>query len=320
MSVTICYISARLDNRFEWALDALINQGFLSNPDERIIYVDYHYRNQNRDGFGFYKEVNGRFEIDDVLLHTDPMPSVWYGDSRLTKENWFDASSFRNTALVHCRTKYICYLDDLSLPLPGFVDAVRNACHGNKTITLGRYAKAMNMVVENGNLKSIGEITGKDARMIYGDRERNAKGGELFGCSLVAPIEAFLEIGGWPSSLCGSLGFEDCITGEVLSNAGYNFIYNPRMMTYESEELHHVGERFLKHDWHFVDGKPVQGGNGGSDMSHAALNIAKQSKRFDNGYDIRALREHMLNGGTWPDYLGKNPIHQWFTKQLLSEM
>jgi hypothetical protein len=133
----------------------------------------------------------------------------------------------------------------------------------------------------------------------------------LYGCSCAMPVEALLSIDGWGEMICDGMGFEDCLTGIVLGNAGYQLRYDKRMMTYESEEDHHVEPSLRREDY----------GTSPDDKSHRALEIAKSSKRFENGFGeggIRALRERILAGEPFP--IKRIPEHEWFTGQPISEM
>lgn len=316
--LTIAYITMREEPHIEWFLDSLRRQ-LTSDLEFNVVVVTHHP----------ITWMNVDFPDRNKTKFVRPKPSVWQGDTRLTKVPWFDASGPRNTSLCYAPDGWICYVDDLSVLMPGWLNAVREAMAGNY-IALGAYRKVKNLVVENGEVKSFtphlnneGVDVGIDSRIYYG-REGEAvpaTGGMLYGCSVAMPVEALLTINGWPEDLCGGLGSEDYCCGLALENAGYTFKYDRRMMTLESEEHHHVGPVFRKEDWHFENGVPVVGGNGGSDKSHAALNIAKQSKYFPNSFGeggIRELRRKILAGEPWP--IPASPDRDWFTKQLLSEL
>ena len=256
-----------------------------------------------------------------VIRHVPPMPCVWSGPHRLTKQNWFSVSNARNTALCLAPGPFIAFVDDLSVLLPGWLDA---ALEARDYIGAGAYSKVKDLVVEDGLVKSFTPYpSGVDSRLgVVKNEVQEIDGGGLFGCSLAGPIEAFLSVNGWPSDLCDSLGFEDCITGIVLQNAGWKIKYDKRMMTYESEELHHVGEVFRKEDWHKNEaGEFVTGGNGKDDKSHSVLNIARQSKNFPNSFGeggIRELRRRVLAGEPFP--IPQSPDREWYSGKLLSEL
>jgi glycosyltransferase involved in cell wall biosynthesis len=252
------------------------------------------------------------------IVRTCPKPCVWQGEHRLTKYDWFDASNGRNTALCLAPDGYICYVDDLSVLMPGWLKAVREAMEGGY-IVCGAYRKVKDLVVENGEVKSFTPFPGgMDTRIGEEGKAIPCTGDWLYGCSVAMPVEALLTINGWPEDLCASLGSEDYCCGIALSNNGYSFKYDTRMLTLESEELHHIDIPFRKEDWHFENGVAVVGGNGKDDKSHAALNIARQSKNFPNHFNIRELRASILAGNLFP--IDPNPQHEWFTKKHLSEL
>lgn len=263
-----------------------------------VIAVDSHFQ-------------GGILEVCKNGIHTSPKPTVWQGEHRLTKENWFAAANARNTALCLCKTTHIAYVDDLSVLQSGWYQAAREAAELNDTITCGAYLKVKSLVVENGVAVSYDTYPGgMDNRLKHARTEISQCGGNwLYGCSLVAPVDALLAIDGW-GEYCDGLGFEDCCTGLVLANAGYKLRYDKRLMTLESDELHFVEPPMLRSDY----------GISPNDKSHAALNIALQSKTFDNGYvgGLRAERERVLRGE--PFTVRNNPQHEWYSGVHLSEL
>lgn len=320
--LTVAYLTMRKEPRIEWFLDSLHRECGGNYEGIKVVVVyssDFppiiHF------GVKFMEKVAE--QSNGTVLFTRVKPSVWQGPHRLTKDEWFDASNARSTALCYAPDGWIAYVDDLSVLMPGWLNAVKMAMIGNY-IALGAYKKVKKLCVENGEVKSFEEFPGGiDSRWSYGsDHEAVfATGGMMYGCSVAMPVEALLTINGWPEDLCGGLGSEDYCCGLALENAGYRFKYDRRMLTLESEEDHHTGPVFRKEDWHFENGIAVPGGNGGSDKSHAALNIAKQSKYFPNSFGeggIRALRDRILAGESFP--VPSSPDRDWFTGKLLSEL
>lgn len=302
MNLTIAYITSRKNSRFEeWFIPSLLRQ--LGGDRPRIIKIDRHATAPET------REIGGL----EVLIHP-PKPSVWSGPHRLTKDqDWFSAASYRNTALCLCHYSHIAYVDDLTVAGPNWWQAVKQAAHLDDTITCGLYQKVRNLVVENGIPVSYEQpASGIDNRMqIAHDDDGPCKGEWLYGCSLVASVEALLSVDGWPSAICDGMGFEDCLMGIVLENAGYKFRFDKRLFTLESEEAHFEEPPMKRSDY----------GVSPDDKSHRALNIAKQSKTFDNGFGeggIRALRERVLAGEAFP--VKGTPDREWYTGTLLSEL
>lgn len=313
MSLSLAYFTNRRQPMIHWMLDAMRYHG---GDGINLIVVDFYHseRNQNDE---VWKRVNR------IGKHVPPHPNVWNGPSRLTKENWFAASTSRNTAILNCETSHLLMVDDLSVPTSGFFKHAREAAATN-WVVCGSYRKVNRLKVSDGQIESFDDHPqGHDSRLRYRPKNiHKCSGSLLFGCNLVAPVEAFLKIGGWPSDLCDGLGGEDYCCGICLENAGYQIMFNPAMQTYESEELHHVEPAFKKDDYHFDNGRVVKGGNGFSDKSHSALSIARASKHFNNACfgvgGIREARNKTLAGE--PVHFDMSPTHDWYTKQPLSEM
>lgn len=245
------------------------------------------------------------------------MPSVWQGNHRLTKQDWFDASASRNAALCHAPDGYIAYVDDLSVLSPGWLLNVRQAMNF-PGITLGAYKKVKNLVVKDGEIISYDkDSVSVDSRWYYGSDNGSVpcNGDMLYGCSLVGPVEAFLTVNGWPSALCAGLGMEDVIMGQVMENAGFKFNYNRNQLTIESEEHHHLEPAFRRECFEKHPNDPT-------DKGHAVLNMAKGGlKVFPDHWGeggIRKIRQDTLAGKPFP--IPTAPLHEWHTGKLLSEL
>lgn len=300
-SLTVCYLTSRHDCKIKWWFDSLAKQ---IKPEDniKVIVVDF-----------WQNERNGDFPIwtQTPIKHVSPKPNVWQGPHRLTKENWFAASNARNTALCLCDTEWIAYCDDLSVLTPSWLEAVRRSMQGNY-IALGAYKKVRNLVVEDGNIVSFEEFPGGvDARLRHPGDVISCGGDWLYGCSLAGPVEAFLSVNGWPE-MCDGLSFEDAPMGICIGNTNrFSFRYDKSMLTLESEEDHYKEKPFIRSDF----------GISPRDKSHAALNIAKQSKWFPSYFEaggIRELRERVLRGEPFP--IQRNPMHEWFTGKPLAEL
>lgn len=305
--LTFAYTTCRQHPQLTWFMDSLKLQ-LQAHPEleYRIVVVDF-WSDQRAWA---YPEI----------IFTKPMPNVWNGHHRLTKENWFNASASRNAALCHAPDGYIVYVDDLSVLLPGWLDAVLQA---KDYIACGAYKKVRNLVVDNGIITSfLPWPPGEDNRLKHVKEDvTNCGGNWAYGCSLAGPVEAFLSVNGWPNDLCGGLGFEDVLMGIVMANAGWSLKYDRRMMTYESDELHSVEPSFRREDWHMENGVAVFGGNGGDDKSHRALHIAQSSKSFANSFGdggIREIRRKVLAGEPFP--VIQVPDREWYSGKLLSEL
>lgn len=242
-------------------------------------------------------------------------PNPWQGKHRLTKEDWFAASNSRNTLLCHARGSHIAYVDDLSVLMPGWFNAVKQAVAGNY-ICCGSYQKVSKLSVKDGKVIAWEDAKNSEGKPVGLDNRRNVQmpdladcGGHwMYGCSVVIPINMLLAINGWPEDLCDGHGFEDVLTGLCLKNNGFPMKFDKRMMTLESEEHHHIEKSFRREDY----------GKSPNDKSHAALGIAQQSKSFPNTYNVAEMRQTILNGGEFP--VRQIPDREWYTKKHLSEL
>jgi glycosyltransferase involved in cell wall biosynthesis len=346
MHLTIAYFTSRKEPKIEWFFESLHRETGGKYDGIRIVIIDLH--NADRDIICGVPEC-GMDELKEELAeappsrsyaltwapdvwHQPPKPTVWQGKHRLTKEDWFAASNARNTAICLAPDGWIAFVDDVSVLLPGWLARVREAMNHPKRITCGAYRKVKELVVEDGYVKSFADHPGgRDNRMAavkcdYLDKfalgpvvamDRVSlpvpcAGNWMYGCSLVAPVEAFLEINGYPEALCDGMGFEDVIAGIMLEKKGYSFAYDPRMMTYESEELHHQMPVMKRSDY----------GVSPNDKSHAVLNAARNGHGWHPNYfgeeGIRGLRSRVLRGEPFP--VVQIPAHEWFTRTPLSEL
>lgn len=307
--LTISYLTARKNPQIEWFYDSLENQ-IISTGIERhsisLVIVDF-YRNE--------RELPLPKNIGRVHW-ISPKPSVWNGPHRLTKENWFDAAGSRNTSICLAPDGWLAYVDDLSVLSPQWLSNVIASMKWNG-VTLGAYRKVKSLVVENGLIKSFDEswTGGKDSRWSVGSDSGSVacNGDMLYGCSLLAPVEAFLSVGSWPE-ICSGLGMEDVAMGQAMENAGWPFMYNRNMFTYESEEHHGLEPAFRRESF---EKHP----HDKTDKAHAVLNMVKNGvKYFENYYEggIRKMREEVLSGKPFP--ILNNPQHDWHTGVALKDL
>lgn len=309
--ITIAYMTGRVSPMIEWFFDSLHVQTLGTYVDVRVVVVDFHKDHKSREAWGrlFERVVNGGGEV----LHVEPKPTVWQGKHRLTKVDYFAAANARNTALCLAPDGHIVYVDDLSVLQPGWWNSVREASGKNDTVTCGAYRKVLKLRVESGHVVEFENYAnGNDVRMLNLEAGKiyDCHPGWLYGCSLCAPVDAFLRINGWPEA-CDGVGYEDCITGIVLSKHGIKFAYDTRMVTWESEEGHHSGHHYRRWDK----------GVSPNDKSHAILRIWTNASKFDNYFGdegIIGLRRRVLAGDPFP--IVGIPEHDWFDAMPLREM
>lgn len=302
MHITFAFLTSRVDPKIEWFLDGLNKQLGSDYTNVKIVVVD------------FYADQPGRKDTLDKAAHwplvvVPPKPTVWQGPSRLTQDDWWAAANGRNTALCHAPDGWIVYVDDLTVLTPHWLQSIRLAIHGGYVV-IGAYKKVNNLIVENGEAKSYTPYS-EDCRLKQVSQDLTpCQGGWMFGSSS-GSVADYLKVGGWPEYSDG-LKFEDCLMGIGMVNAGIRLVYDRRMLHIESEELHHGGKVFVAKDK----------GISPKDKSHAALDIANNSKFFANTHahpgGIAALRREILAGGSFPAVT--EPSLDWYDKQPLSEM
>lgn len=300
MHLTIAYMTNRRDCRAEWFYDSLQREiaDFSEQLQIRTVMVDF-YADERWGSFGFQ-------------YHVTPKPTVWQGKHRLTGRDYFAPSNARNTALCLAPDGWLLVVDDLSVLMPGYLKAVRQAMKEGYGVC-GAYKKVNNLKVEKGQVVSRDESpSGVDSRWPHGrdDTAVAIGGGQVFGCSLCLPVESLLAINGWDED-CDSMGSEDYITGLFLERSGLPLRYDRRMLTLESEELHHVEKPFLR----IIKMKP-------SDASWAILNQTRSGERTKSACyyheGLREVRRRVLAGEPFP--IVTQPSHDWRDGQPLSEM
>jgi len=316
MHLTIAYFTSRKNPAIKWFFDSLNRETGGDYTKIRVVVVDFWAKNRTECvddiAHGSERIVAG----GGACYCTPPKPTVWQGEHKLTKEDWFAASNARNTAVCLAPDGWIAFVDDVSVLLPGWLKQVREAMAGDqKTVTLGAYRKVKDLVVENGNVVGFTDHPGgHDNRFGHGsdDQGVDCAGNWLYGCSLVAPVQAFLDINGWPEAWCDGLSFEDCICGIMLSKKGYSFRYVRSMMTYESEELHAQLPIMKRSDY----------GVSPNDKSHAVLHAARSGNGWHPNYfgeeGISGLRARILAGEKFP--IVQIPEHEFYTGTPLKDL
>lgn len=316
--VTVVYLTCRREPRFAWWARSLHRQTGGNYAGLRVVIVDF-YAEAHREGDGWTAEQARarRAEFRELCpcpdyVHTTPIWNTWQGPHRLTREHWFAKADYLNAAVCYAPGDWLVSCDDLSVLMPGWLDAVREAVTRNNIVTCGAYRKVNCLAVMDGEVHGFRDHpTGIDRREARaGGRVIACRGNWMFGCSFAAPIDVLLRVNGWPQ-LSNGLGFEDSPNGLVIEKAGTAFVYDPRMMTWESEEDHHVGKPMVRSDY----------GQSPQDKSHAFLELANNTNRWTNFFGpegLAGVRSRVLAGEPLP--IIREPTHEWFTKRALSEL
>jgi len=298
----------RREPHFDWFLQSLARQCIPS--EQPVIIVDFYADEPGR------KESVMAINPGFPITHVTPKPSLWQGKHKITQSECFDAGNARNTALCLARQMYIAWVDDLSVLQPTWYSSVHAATSRN-AITLGTYRKVAKLDVKDGLIVSFQDFPrGHDPRVPHFKTNRPTQCDQrmLFGCSLLAPVETMLDLGGWPETLCAGTGYEDCVMAIVIRKHKIATFFDPMMQTIESEEGHKIDPPFNR--WDPCTCTPCS--NPRKDKSHAMLKVASGWEKVDNGYDMRSLRNSILSGGSFPIPVG--PATEWFTGIPLQDL
>lgn len=251
------------------------------------------------------------------MRRSEPKPTVWQGKHRLTKDDWWAAANARNTAIALCKTDWIAFVDDRSVLAPTWLEAVVAAMDGNYAVC-GPYEKRVGMTVENGYIKNGGIITGQDNRLAYVTQHwtdprhkltnpYDCPGNWWYGCSTALPLEWALQVGGYDET-CDGLSGEDYVFGLMLQNNRFPIKYDTRMAIVEDRTADKLGPTMIRRDK----------GTSPDDKSHELLNMLRDQREAQHGFDLRKLRAAVLAGNPWPKPWG--PTKDFYDGQPLSEM
>jgi len=298
-SLTVAYITSRFNPKLEWFLDSLKNQ-LKAGESVEVIIVDSFPDCHTHD-----------HQIPNISkIQVQPKPTVWQGEYRLTKDNWWAKSNALNTAICLCKTEWISFLDDRCVLLDGWLERIKSAMAGNYAVC-GSYEKRINMTVENGVIQNGGIITGKDCRDM-GVTQPIPCGGEwLFGCNFALPLEWALNVNGFEELLDG-LSSEDTQFGAMLSNNGYPLKFDVKMKIIEDRTSSEIGaamKRTSKERW----------GNDEQDKGHEAIRRFHGNKQAQHGFNIRELRAKVLAGEPFPIPDKTKEHRDWFDGMLIKD-
>jgi glycosyltransferase involved in cell wall biosynthesis len=318
---SIVFATHRAEPRFDWFADRLSAQ--LDGARAEVVFVDG--RHDATRARRLERIVAGRFPFQ----HVPPKPTPVNGRFRITQRDYHAASSARNTGIVCSSAPYVVFVDDVSVLMPGWLEAVQRAARAEMVLA-GAYEKRWEMVVERGELRSSRtHAAGRDVRWAQGDDRVPVPipGGQLFGASCGVPRELLLEVGGF-DELCDLVGGEDYDLGLRLEFASVPIHYGRQMLTVESEELHRQSEPALRLD-KIVDeefyrqrlfdfGVERRTTDGRCDNSHLILDIrygTRRSRSLGNYYDLAELA-----GTDLLDLVERLPRYHWFDQQPYVEL
>lgn len=290
--LTIVYTTARKEPKFDWFLDSLINQLY-PGEETRVICVDHYLPS---------KQTKLILKGGVTCLTVHPKPSIWKGEHRLTKEDWWSKSNDLNTGIALCETEWIAFCDDRSLLGRHWLQSIRHAMDDTYAVC-GSYEKRANMQVVNGVITEEGTLLGDDTRSsgLY-DFD------SWYGGSGALPLDWCLAVNGFSEDLCDSLGSEDSMFGVTLRNNGFPVKYDSRMRIIEDRTPGEIGGALKRADK----------GISPNDKSHAIVELFRHATVSHNSYYLRYMRDTILNGGDFPAPSASD--RDWFDGQPVSEM
>lgn len=322
--ITICYVTARVNNNFNWFWDGLLAQYKMHlGTDIELIVIDL-WKNE--------RDLDLTNDCNIATKHISPLPSPWQGENQISREMWFACANTRNTGFVYAKYDYIAFCDDLTVLDSNWFDALIEGYNSN-SIILGSYQKALNVKVENGKLLSC-DIESSDPRLylLAGQTRKEIDGGNLFGCSFAMPVQKGLEVNGF-DCLTDSIGYEDQVFGERIKKTGVKFIYDKRLFTTESNDNINENTIIKRHDPmlgfdkymeilnRFGIRQSVYPRDANKDCSHIIVEVAKTlpPKAVYNFFSLKELRERVKAGETISITDMNYPLNTWYDNKHISE-
>lgn len=274
-SLTLVYTTSREKPQFNWFLDSLDRQ---LNDDERpaiIIVNSYH----SIDRFPYAGGYAGK------VINTLPKPTIWQGEHKITRDEWWAKSNALNTGICLCKTEWIAFVDDRSVLAPTWLDSVKRAMEGEYAVC-GSYEKYANLQVVGGEAKG-GELLGEDTR-----RPGCYDFDSWYGGSGALPLEWCLAVNGYSEEMCDSLGSEDSQFGTTLLNSGYPVRYDSEMRIIEDRTPGQIDGALKRADKNSHLGQRAK--------SWDIVRCFRDKTSSQNSFDIRNLRDRVLSGEPFP--------------------
>lgn len=234
--LSIIYATSRKEPMFEWFVEYICKE-YNNNVTDEIIFVDvFLYFDENRREH-LSNIVNNRFKY----IHLEPKPCMWYGPHKKTKTNFFDASSTRNSGLIACSGEHVVFIDDLSIPTPGWISYHKKAAE-DEVVLAGLYDKVYDLKIENNLVVGYRQQDSIiDGRVNYTDNDYvPIGGGWCFTGNLSVPYKLIEKINGF-DEIYARHGTEDCDFGVRLENAGAKIFLEKKCKVFEDQYLHWNG-------------------------------------------------------------------------------
>lgn len=259
-NLTICIVTCRQNPQLDWVFNSPQVEG------ASLLAVSSMISTVHTDTF------NGR------TCKIVPPKTPYFSKHQINK-SWTKSASL-NTALCYCQTEWILFLDDRSILVAGFIDAVKCAMAGNYVMA-GSYEKRTGIVFSNGAITKSGSVIETDQRpeQCNGQNPVKAPGIWLYGCVTLLPLEWALNVNGWSETWTNGIGFEDAIMGLTLERNNYPIYYDQRAKVIQDRTPGKCEPTMKK----YPTPKRVKD----------PFAEAKLSTRSANPYDIRQLRNEV---------------------------
>lgn len=291
-SLTIVYVTARHEPKIEWFLDSLRRETGGDFSNTKIIIVSTYIPET------LYADIRT----------VPPKPTIWQGEHRITKEDWWAKCNALNTGIALCDTEWIAFVDDRCVLSHGWLQCIQDSMIHNYAVC-GSYEKRANMKVENGEIIDGGELLGQDIRTQRGFPHRTA---DWYGGSGALPLEWCLRVNGFPEDVTDGLGFEDIAFGILLRNNHLELYYDSRMRIIEDRTPTEIGGALKRAS------KPSPTDDKFQAKDYRILDFMHSSVTSGNSYNLTELREKVLRGEPFPP---PTASHQdWFDGENIADM
>lgn len=298
-SLTIAFLTARHDPKLHWFMESLDRETGNDYSNTKVIVVSTYDPPIERWKPHWEKSVQ----------LVKPKPTIWSGDHRITKENWWSKCNSANTAIALCDSEWLGLVDDRSVLAHGWLQCVQDSMIHTYAVC-GSYTKHANLGVVKGEVTDEGSILGGDVRKQLGYPVPSY---DWYGGSCALPLEWCMKVNGFPEDICDGLGFEDVAFGILLKNNKFPIRYDSRMKLFEDRTQ---GQ---------IDGALKRASKPSPDPDRPLLAkdyqiLAKMNASFSSGnsFNIRELRDKVLAGEPFPPPTASH--YDWFDNQPIAEM
>lgn len=324
-AVTIGTITLRPNPQFQAMANGIAcNLQRMSAPFEWIVVDGMLWYDESARRDALRRAVNDRFSF----RHVFPKPTVWQGPHRLTKRDYFDMCSARNTVFIHAEHPYVIFLDDCTVPAPEWL---QDYAQGSPSqTTAGTYVSVHSLKQdENGAVVDFDPVQDfQDHRLLDQPQGGPCQGGWMYSGNLGVPLDVALAVNGYDEEYSGQGSCGDCDFGIRVRRFGSVTMWNPNSVTYQIMATH----------------TPILAHHGNCDPYETNAEAAPQKMRVAFGHRQRAnvwlleklskepervlplgnpfilteLRALVGRGELLP--VPKTPIIDWRDGQLLQDM